>query len=175
MPPAGRPCSWGHRCEVEAGKGYIMASQDLLDLLRDLLDRTAAGYRGVEVGEESAHRPAQAYCQELRCGAEHCEGVQRSRRDGDRRTRREIEALILDLNQYPAVENVIGLRPAGAMRWCGRSARRVDLEEFVLIIGVCCVDLHGVDSVGSCELATLARGSVLNQMCHTSDARLAAL
>jgi hypothetical protein len=60
------------------------------------------------------------------------------------------------------------------MQWCGRSALRVDLEEFVLIIGVCCVDLDGVDSVGSCELATLSRGSVLNQMCHTSDARLAA-
>ena len=52
-----------------------MASQDLLDLLRDLLDRTAVRHSSVEVGEEYAHGSGQAYRQELHRRAEHRLGV----------------------------------------------------------------------------------------------------
>jgi len=37
-----------------------MARQDLLQLLRDFRDWAIVRHRGVEVGEESAHRPGQA-------------------------------------------------------------------------------------------------------------------
>ena len=61
---------------LEAGKGDIVASQDLLNLLRDLLDRTAVRHSSVKVGEESAHGSGQAYCQVLHRRAEHRFGVQ---------------------------------------------------------------------------------------------------
>ena len=59
------------------------------------------------------------------------------------------------------------------MQWRGGSAGRVDLEELVLIIGVPCIDLDRENRVRSCELDTFPSGTVLNQMCHVSDARLA--
>jgi hypothetical protein len=54
-----------HVGSLEAGRGYIMASQDLLDLLRNLLDRTAVRHGSIEVGKKSAPGPRQAYRQVL--------------------------------------------------------------------------------------------------------------
>ncbi len=55
---------------LETGKGYIMASQDLLDMLCGLLDRTAVRHSSVEVGEKSFPDPGQAYRQVLHRRAE---------------------------------------------------------------------------------------------------------
>lgn len=80
-----------------------MATQDLLDLLRSVLDRAVVRHRRVEVGVEGAHRIGQAHHQELHRWAEHRESVQSRWRDGDRRPWPKVEALGLDLDDHPAV------------------------------------------------------------------------
>jgi hypothetical protein len=113
-----------------------MASQDLLDLLRNLLDRTAVRHGSIEVGKKSAPGPGQTYRQVLHRRAEHRFGVQRPRRDGDRRAGPEVEALILHLDDHAAVQNVVGLAPASPVQRCRRPAWRIDLEELVVTVGV---------------------------------------
>ena len=95
-------------------------------------------------------------------------------RDGDRRAGPKVEGLILDPDNHSAIEDVIGLAPASSVQWGGRPPRRVDLEELILIVGMFRIDLHRENRVRQGELDALARGGVLNQMCHTSDARFAA-
>ena len=140
----------------------------------DFFDRSVAGQGRVEVGEEHAHGAGQAQSQEPRRRAEHSESVERSRRDADRRARPKIEGFVPDLDDHAPVQDVVGLRPSFAMRWSGRSPRRIDLEELVMPVGVGCVDLHGDDRVWGGEFDAFGSGGVLNQMRHTSDARFAA-
>src|SRR5829696_5742418 len=117
--------------------------------------------RGIVASRSAWKRPiaGQAQRKELRRRTQHCERMQRSRRNGHRRAWPEVKALILDLNDHATVEDVVGLRPTGAVQWCGGPARRVHLEELVLIISVSRIDLDREDRIRSGELDTIASGT----------------
>jgi hypothetical protein len=152
-----------------------MATQNPLDLLRDLFDWAVVRDSGVEVGVETPHSAGQAHGQKLDGRTQHGEGVARSGWNCDRGARSKIKGFIVDLDDHPAMQDVVRLRPSRAMQWCGRSSGCIDLEELVVIIGVSTIDLHSEYGVRSGELDSFPCGCVLNLMRHTSDARLTTL
>jgi DNA-binding CsgD family transcriptional regulator len=150
-----------------------VTAKHLLDPLGHVLDRQAMRNRRVKVGVETSHAAGQAHHQERGRWAEHREGVRGSRGNGDRPTWPEIVALVFNLDDHAALQDVVGLCPADLVERRGAPPGSVDLEELVLAVGILGGDLDRQYRVGRDQLGAFAGGGVLDVKRHGPDAKCA--